>query len=86
MNAGSDIEALKARLLADKPGLPKRLSAATLQNHHSVPEYLLRMLIKDAHESWSVAEIDAEVACAHCGREITGDRKTKRTMSGEQHY
>jgi site-specific DNA recombinase len=26
------------------------------------------------------------ISCAHCGRAITGERKTKRTKSGEQHY
>ncbi len=26
------------------------------------------------------------MTCAHCGRAITGERKTKRTKSGDQHY
>ncbi|MCQ3921340.1 MAG: recombinase family protein [Planctomycetes bacterium] len=26
------------------------------------------------------------IACAHCGRAVTGERKTKETKSGERHY
>ncbi|QOJ17884.1 MAG: recombinase family protein [Phycisphaeraceae bacterium] len=26
------------------------------------------------------------IACAHCGRAVTGERKTKQTKSGERHY
>jgi site-specific DNA recombinase len=44
---------------------------------------LLGDKVYHAHQMTYAGDV---IACAHCGRAITGERKTKRTKSGEQHY
>lgn len=44
---------------------------------------LLGDKVYHAHQMTYAGDV---ISCAHCGRAITGERKTKRTKSGEQHY
>lgn len=46
-------------------------------------QVLLGAHVYQSHEMTYAGE---RITCGHCGHPITGERKTKRTKSGEQHY
>jgi hypothetical protein len=54
------IRDLKAEMTAQ--GLSTRFGPAEIENHHSTPQYLLRMLIEHAHPGWADSELAAEFA------------------------